>query len=236
MIQKSFKIGNIPAILYGKPSDKLFIAVHGNMSNKSDDIILLFASEVVEKGYQMLSFDLPEHGERKEDKAYPCKIQNCIKDLGQVMEYAKSLSKNISLFACSQGAYFSLVEYENHDFDKCLFLSPVIDMEKLIENLMNWLQISKEELKEKQEIKTKIGITFYWDYYCFVKEHKITKWNNDTSILYGKNDNIVEFKTVSDFANKFNCDLKVMEKGEHYFHTKEHLEYFKAWLKDLIKS
>lgn len=45
---------------------KIFIAVHGNMSNKEDAVIQILAEEADRKGYQVLSFDLPEHGERKE--------------------------------------------------------------------------------------------------------------------------------------------------------------------------
>jgi pimeloyl-ACP methyl ester carboxylesterase len=108
MTRQNLKIQNIPVILWGEKSDKLFIAVHGNMSNKADDVIVIFAEEAFPKGYQVLSFDLPEHGDRK-NESLPCKVQNCVNDLGIIMDYAKSLSDNISLFACSMGAYFSLL-------------------------------------------------------------------------------------------------------------------------------
>ena len=39
MFKERFKINNIPAILWGEKSEKLFIAVHGNMSNKEDAVI-----------------------------------------------------------------------------------------------------------------------------------------------------------------------------------------------------
>ena len=60
MIKHIFKIENIPAILWGEKSDNLFIAVHGNMSNKADDAIVIFAEEATAAGYQVLSFDLPK--------------------------------------------------------------------------------------------------------------------------------------------------------------------------------
>ena len=50
---------------YGEVRVKNFIAVHGNMSNKEDAVIQILAEEANQKGYQVLSFDLPEHGERK---------------------------------------------------------------------------------------------------------------------------------------------------------------------------
>ena len=51
MIKYKFKINNIPAVLWGEKSEKLFIAVHGNMSNKEDTVIEILAEEAVKKGY-----------------------------------------------------------------------------------------------------------------------------------------------------------------------------------------
>ena len=106
-------IKNIPSILWGGGVSKLFIAIHGNMSNKEDDVIVILAEEAVKKGYQVLSFDLPEHGDRKDEKDYKCNVQNCVNDLNTIMDYAKLLSNDISLFACSIGAYFSLLSYKD---------------------------------------------------------------------------------------------------------------------------
>ncbi|MEZ2737749.1 hypothetical protein ACBQ08_28375, partial [Aneurinibacillus aneurinilyticus] len=57
MIKNNFKIENIPAILWGDKSDKLFVVVHGNMSNKADDSIIVFAEEATAVGYQVLRGD-----------------------------------------------------------------------------------------------------------------------------------------------------------------------------------
>lgn len=233
MIKQNLKIENIPAILWGDKSDKLFVVVHGNMSNKADDLVIVFAEEAIKKGYQVLSFDLPEHGDRK-DENYKCKVQNCVKDLNTIMCYAQLLSNNISIFACSMGAYFSLSAYKNLLFKQCLFLSPVLNMERLINNMMIWFNVSESRLKLEKEISTPSGQTLYWDYYCYVKEHPIVDWNSPTSILYGSEDNLCEFDVVSAFVKSFDCDLRVMEQGEHYFHTEEQLKFFRQWLKEII--
>lgn len=136
MIKRNLNIKNIPSILWGKGASKLFIAVHGNMSNKEDDVIVILAEGAVKKGYQVLSFDLPEHGDRKGEKDYKCNVKNCVHDLNTIMDYAKLLSNDISLFACSIGAYFSLLSYKNESLRQSLFLSPVVDMEHIIENIM----------------------------------------------------------------------------------------------------
>ena len=63
MKTERINIDGIPSIIWGEKSSKVFIAVHGNMSNKEDEVIKILAEKVIGKGYQLLSFDLPEHGE-----------------------------------------------------------------------------------------------------------------------------------------------------------------------------
>lgn len=236
MIKKYLKIKNIPAILWGNKSDKLFIVVHGNMSNKEDNFAVILAEEATARGYQLLSFDLPEHGDRKNEE-YACNVQNCVHDLNIIMKYAQSISNNISVFACSMGAYFSLLAYKHNSLKQCLFLSPVVDMERIINNLMKWSNVNENMLEEEKVIPVNIdniGYTLYWDYYCYVKDHPINEWNIQTSILYGSNDDLCEFEAISKFVNSFKCNLEVMENGEHYFHTEEQLKFFRQWLKENI--
>lgn len=234
MKKERIKIGSIPSIIWGEKSDKVFIAVHGSMSNKEDEVIEILAEKLVSSGYQLLSFDLPEHGERKSDTKYLCKVQNCINDLKQIMEYAKLNYNEINLWACSMGTYFGLLAYKSEELKQCIFLSPVVNMKIIIENMMVWSNTTEEQLKEKQEIKTDFGQTLYWDYYLYVKENPVTDWNKKTYILYGDNDNMQNENVIKDFSNRFNCELTILKDGEHYFHTEEQLNYYKKWLKEII--
>lgn len=84
MISEKIKIENIPAIIWGEPSDRLFIFVHGKLSNKTE--ARDFAEIATIKGFQVLSFDLPEHGERKYDN-YQCTVQNGVKDLETIINF-----------------------------------------------------------------------------------------------------------------------------------------------------
>ena len=233
MKKERITINHIPSIIWGEKSNKVFIAVHGNMSNKEDEVIKILADNITSKGYQLISFDLPEHGERKEDKEYLCKVQNCVKDLRQIIEYAKSNYNEINLWACSMGAYFSLIAYKNENIKRCLFLSPVVNMRIIIENMMIWSNTTEKELEKKQEIKTNFGQTLYWDYYEYVKNNPITNWDKNTYILYGNKDNMQSEDIIKEFTKKFNCNLSMLESGEHYFHTEEQLEYYKNWLENL---
>ena len=233
MKKERIEINGIPTVIWGEKSKKVYIAVHGNMSNKEDDGIAILAEKVVSKGYQLLSFDLPEHGERIDKKEYLCRFKNCVKDLKSIIEYAKSLYDEINIWACSMGAYFSLVACKEEKICKALFLSPIVNMKFLIDNMMTG-DITKEMLREKKIIKNDYGQTLYWDDYEFVENNLIEKWNADTYILYGDKDVLQEEKILKNFCNRFNCKLTVVENGEHYFHTKEQIDKYIDWLDEII--
>lgn len=232
---KNIKISNIPSTVWGEKSDKLIIAVHGNMSSKADTTIKVLAEEAVSLEYQVLSFDLPEHGDRKSEPTL-CKVDNCVSDLKNVMEYAKSNWSTISLMANSMGAYFSLLAYKDENIKQSMFLSPVVDMERIIKNMMGWFHITEQMLFKENEIATPIGQTLYWDYFEYVKNNPVEKWNIPTSILYGKKDELCEYQFVSSFCKKFSCDLEISLSSEHYFHTEEDIKIYRKWIRaKLIK-
>ena len=60
---EKFIVEDIPAVLLGEPSAKIYIYVHGKQGYK--EYAEAFARIAEDKGYQTLSFDLPKHGERK---------------------------------------------------------------------------------------------------------------------------------------------------------------------------
>lgn len=235
MKTKKIKINNIPSIIWGENKGKVFIAIHGNMSSKEDEIIKIFADNIVNKNYSLISFDLPEHGDRKEDKEYLCKVQNCVKDLKTIMDYAKENYNQINIFACSMGVYFSLLVYQNEKIDLCLFLSPVVNMKHIIDNMMSSCSVTEKELEEQKEIKTDFGQTLYWDYYLYVKNNPIETWNKKTFILYGSKDNMQSEKLIKEFSIKNNINLDILENGEHFFHKKEELKYYNDWINNIIE-
>ena len=57
MKKKNIKIENIPVVLYGDTSDKLYLFIHGKCGYKEE--AEFFAEIVCPKGYQVLSIDLP---------------------------------------------------------------------------------------------------------------------------------------------------------------------------------
>lgn len=66
---------------------------------------------------------------------------------------------SVILIANSIGAFFSMNTLSEKQIDKAFFISPVVDMENLIENMMHWAGVTEEELKTRKEIKTDFGET-----------------------------------------------------------------------------
>ena len=221
-------IQNIPSILYGDSSENLFLYIHGKMGRKEE--AARFAEIVCPKGYQVLSIDLPGHGERagEMERFVPWEA---VPELQAVYGFAQQRWKKIGLYANSIGAYFSLLAFREIKLEKSLFVSPILDMEKLICDMMGWAGVTREQLKKAGEIPTAFGETLSWKYLTYAEEHRITKWDSPTAILYAGQDHLTARDTVDDFARRFGCKVTVMETGEHWFHTEQQLAVLDAWLR-----
>ena len=97
--------------------------------------------------------------------------------------------KTVEIIANSIGAYFAINALSNQQIEKAYFISPIVDMERLIADMMIWANVTEDELKEKKEIQTTFGETLSWDYLCYVRENPII-WKIPTHILYGEKDNL----------------------------------------------
>ena len=141
--------------------------------------------------------------------------------------------KKISIIANSIGAYFTMLSLTNKNIEKAFFISPIVDMEKLITDMMFLENITEKELYRKKEIKTSFGETLSWDYLTFVRKNPI-EWNVPTYILYGEKDNLTSYETILNFTNKSKANLTIMRDGEHWFlHTDEQIEFLNNWIKNL---
>lgn len=225
MKTQKFMLDDIPSILWGEDSNKVYVHVHGKMSRK--EYAESFAAIAETKGYQTLSFDLPEHGERTDSKR--CDVWDGVSDLRTISDYAFANWERVSLYACSIGAYFSLNAYNTMPFEKALFQSPIVDMERLVKNMMLWSGVTEAELESKKEVPSPVD-TLRWDYYQYIISHPITQWNIPTAILYGGKDNLQPEESVRAFAEKFGCSLTVSENSEHPFMAQSDALIVENWL------
>ena len=141
---------------------------------------------------------------------------------------------SVVLIANSLGAYFSMCALSGKQISKALFISPVVNMEKMISDMMMRAKVTEETLKLKKEIHTEFGETLSWDYLCYVRAHPV-KWSVPTSVLYGGKDNLTSIETVEEFAAQTGAALTVMEEGEHWFHTDEQMRFLDMWLEEAMR-
>ncbi|MBR1432826.1 alpha/beta hydrolase [Ruminococcus sp.] len=135
----------------------------------------------------------------------------------------------VILIANSIGAYFAMLSLADKRIDRAFFISPIVDMERLILDMMKWAGVGEKELAQRGEVKTDFGEALSWEYLCYVREHQI-KWKIPTEILYGENDSLTSLETITEFAEHTGAGLTVMQGGEHWFHTEEQLNFMTKWL------
>jgi len=156
--------------------------------------------------------------------------------------------KSVILVANSIGAYLSMNAVSQIDAEtgggkneitakiiRAFFISPIVNMEKLICNMMTWAGVTEAQLEEKKMVSTNFGENLSWEYLTYVRKNPI-QWKIPTEILYGENDNLTSLETVSEFAHAHNAKLTVMSGGEHWFHTKEQMKFLDGWIESALKG
>ena len=140
---------------------------------------------------------------------------------------------SVILIANSIGAFFSMNALSEKMISKAFFISPIVNMERLITNMMSWSNVTEDELCRKKEISTDFGETLSWEYLCYVRKHPI-KWSVPTCILYGENDNLTSKETIYEFTEQTGATLTVMNGGEHWFHTDKQMKFLDNWIRKSI--
>ena len=194
--------------------EKAVIYIHGKGGNaaEADHYKILFPQ------YEVIGFDYFSQTPWK-----------AIEEFSDFFEEVSKLYRSIILIANSIGAYFAMNALGKAQVEKAYFISPIVNMEKLITDMMQWAGVTEADLKEQGSIETDFGETLSWEYLSWVRNHPAS-WDVPTSILYGSADNMQDMDTIQLFADNNGADLTVMENGEHWFHTEEQMEFLDMWL------
>ena len=195
-------------------ADKALVYIHGKggTASASEQFKSLFPN------YDIYGFDY--------------KSENPWEAESEFKEYFQKLSHeytSITVIASSLGAYYFMVSGAGEKIRKAFFVSPIVNMERLIQDRMKCADVSDEDLKAKSIIHLSGGEVLSWDYLVWVRNHPI-EWSIPTFILYGEKDHFQSLETMKTFAESIGADLTVMPNGEHWFHTEEQTEFRKKWL------
>lgn len=195
-------------------SDEVILYVHGKGGNAEES-----------EHYKKFFTDSDVYGfDYKAENPWDAKKEF----LDKVTELSRRYNR-IILIAGSIGAYFSMHAGIGEYIDKAFFISPIVNLEKLIMDMIAWAGTSESELEKKKIIPVDFGDDLSWEYLQYVRKNKIS-WNVPTEILYGSTDNLQSMDTIRDFVANTSSGLTIMEGGEHWFHTKEQMDFLDAWL------
>lgn len=194
---------------------RLIIYIHGKggSAEEAEHYKPLFV------GYDVVGFDYKSKNPWEAKEEFPRLFDKYSKGYGEVFLIANSI-----------GAYFSMSALAQKSISRAYFISPIVNMERLILDMMLWANVTEDELKARGEIPTAFGEVLSWEYLCYVRKHPI-KWSIPTCILYGGRDNLTSMKTISEFSKQIGARLTVMENGEHWFHTDGQMKFLDGWIK-----
>lgn len=136
---------------------------------------------------------------------------------------------SVIFIANSIGAFLAMSSLAEKPISQAMFISPIVNMEKLIMDMMLWAGVTEADLEREGEIPTEFGEILSWEYLCYVRNHPI-RWNIPTRILYGGTDSLTSRETITQFANQVGASLTVMEDGEHWFHTDAQMAFLDHWI------
>ena len=214
----------------------LYIHGKGGSATESEHYKPLFPdNEVIGLDYQ--TFTPWETGKGRSSESHQACLNgrvvtelDAVKEIRIAAEELKGKYENVILIANSIGAFFSMNAGIDEMIQKAYFISPIVDMDKLITDMMKWANVTEQELELKGVIHTDFGEDLSWEYLSYVRSH-LVEWRVPTQILYGSKDHLISLDTITRFANKHQATLTVMDDGEHWFHTEEQIAFLDNWIK-----
>ena len=225
MKKQTVTLAGVPAVLYGERSRRAYLYLHGKNGCKEE--AERFAATDCEAGWQVLAIDLPEHGARKNS---PEQLLSwvVVPELQAVYARMKPVWAHIRLYGVSIGAWLAMQALQADAPEQTLLVSPVVDMEALITNMMQYAHVTEEQLRRAGEIPTDLGETLSWPYLCWVREHPL-HWKVPTQVLYADPDPLTGHTAMEQFRQQTGAHLTILEGGEHWFHTETQLAALQSW-------
>lgn len=221
-------LDGIPALRWGEPGGRAVIGVHGQFSNRRDPVMAQYGNVIASRGDQLISFDLPAHGDRQDDKAFnPMEASPEVRTFARL---ARSQSTEVSLLANSIGAYFSLCDTPAGTFERAWMVSPLLDLEYYIRDIMAEYSVTDEQLEAQTVIDTPRGV-LERSYLRFVEEHP-ARLNAPSWIIRGDQDEVVPLNALSRFVGAPGVELVQVEGGQHFLGQPPHLDTVVAWFEE----
>ena len=184
-------------LFYGARTERAVIALHGFTSNRKSETVMNIAQVATADNAAVLSFDMPEHGDRRAQKG-TLTVKNVLEDYTKVVEYVKEeVSDRISLFGSSLGGYFSLLaaRYEP-SVEQILLKSPALNPIKTLTKAMKECDNEARCDLLRRLVRDITGGGNGYSVYELAKKYPYPK----TDIIWGKKDEVVDSYDVKSFV------------------------------------
>ncbi len=227
MIIQHFFISKIPALLYGEPSDRVFLYLHGQCGCKED--AERFAQAACQNQWQVASVAFPGYGERSQEQAV-WEPEEILSELQDVMHELSEKWSKVALAACGLGAWFSLIAFANQPLQKILLISPILDLHSLAGAQKKSSQITGDFLPS--DILQSLPDSF-WE---FAKKYAaLPTPHAPTALIFGRQDSLTSFDAVESFVSKTHAKLTVLEEAGHRLSTPMELLLLDLWIQEQIR-
>lgn len=184
-------------LFYGARTERAVIALHGFTSNRKSETVTNIAQVATADNAAVLSFDMPEHGDRRAQKG-TLTVKNVLEDYIEVIKYVKEeVSDRISLFGSSMGGYFSLLAARfEPNIEQILLKSPALNPIKTLTKAMKECDNEARCEQLRKLVREITGGGNAYDVYELVKKYPYPK----TDIIWGKKDEVVDSYDIKSFV------------------------------------
>lgn len=135
----------------------------------------------------------------------------------------------VVLIANSIGAYFAMLSLPQQQIARAYFISPLVDMERMILDRLALLGATEERLRAAGTIAFGADDELSWAYLQYVRAHPI-HWNVPTKILRGGCDALIPLDTVQAFVRTAPASVTMLEGSGHWIHTPQELAALDRWI------
>ena len=204
------------------------VAAHGFGGDKESSAIAALAERMTGRGYAVIAFDLPGHGESRADEFF-C-AANCRLDLENVYKHACGLypkAEKRAVFATSFGGYITLLSLDTlHGDVRTVLRAPAVDMRSTFERM---LPVSLDEYKRvgfsEMGFERKLNVPY--EFYTELCENDISQkdMQREMLIIHGDRDDVVLPEHIGKFcgANP-KAELEIIKGTDHRFKGEGEIE------------
>lgn len=210
---------------------------HGFAGHKDNKAAERLAEKLISKnkGFGLITFDLPCHGEDVKKKI---SLSECLMYYDVVVNDVKTILKaeKIYSYATSYGGFLTLkyISMHGNPFEKIVLRCPAVNMFKVVDS-----SLLTEEIREKLDKKKEAEIGF--DRKIIINQQFLDdlkavdlmsvdfmEYADDILILHGTKDEIVPIEDTIAFCEQNVIEFIAVEDADHRFKELKKMEYANA--------